>query len=142
MDSTFAYLDQVPFCNGNQYPYHAVQEGCHHQICGGGPVARSRYMFPSGNEGYLLENLPGGPISVCVDASTWQHYQGGVMTSCPMNMNHCVVMIASNFQHPSLPAHVRLRNSWGPGWGENGNINLSVGYNMCGYASYAEIPVF
>ena len=31
-----------------------------------------------------------GPLSICVDASSWQTYRGGVMKSCGQNIDHCV----------------------------------------------------
>ena len=140
LDSTFQYLQGNPFCSGGQYPYRAVKGGCNHGICRGGPSARGRYIYPYRNEGAVLEGLMGGPISVCLDATQWGSYRGGIVTSCGGNMNHCVTAIASNFEH-SVP-HIRFRNSWGAGWGENGNINLKIGQNMCRYADYGEIPIF
>jgi len=37
-----------------------------------------------------------GPLSVCLDASTWQSYTGGVMKSCPMSPDHCVQAVGVN----------------------------------------------
>ena len=31
-----------------------------------------------------------GPLSVCVDASSWQTYTGGVITQCGDQIDHCV----------------------------------------------------
>ena len=31
-----------------------------------------------------------GPLSVCVDASTWNSYTGGVMKVCGSQIDHCV----------------------------------------------------
>jgi len=32
-----------------------------------------------------------GPLSVCLDAETWNSYTGGVMTACPAKpIDHCV----------------------------------------------------
>lgn len=49
------------------------------------------------NEGYAVRNLATyGPAVVCLDASTWQDYTGGIITSdsgCSsgfMDVNHCV----------------------------------------------------
>jgi len=40
-----------------------------------------------------------GPLSVCLDASTWSYYSGGVMTTnsnCGTSMNHCVMVTGYN----------------------------------------------
>lgn len=141
LDSALAYISQVPFCTQDQYPYETTQHNwCGQDRCGGGPHATSRYQFPYQNEGALLDGLMSGPIAVCLDANSWQGYQGGILTQCGRSMNHCVTVIASNFEHQT--PHIRLRNSWGANWGENGNINLAIGANLCGYADYGEVPTF
>jgi len=37
-----------------------------------------------------LSSANGGPVSVCVDASSWQNYQGGVLSQCGNSVDHCV----------------------------------------------------
>jgi hypothetical protein len=47
-----------------------------------------------------------GPISICVDATQWQFYSGGVMSSnCPHaanNLDHCVQMTGYEYVFCSL----------------------------------------
>jgi len=70
-----------------------------------------------------------GPPSVCVDASSWQSYQGGVMTDCGCQLDHCVQAtgITSQFGTPAYA----VRNSWNTNWGVDGFIYLAVGNNVC-----------
>ena len=56
------------------------------------------------NEGYAVRNLATyGPAVVCLDASTWQDYTGGIITSdsgCSsgfMDVNHCVQAVGYAF---------------------------------------------
>lgn len=70
------------------------------------------------------------PISVGVDADSWQTYNGGVLTSCEAEqMNHAVLVIG--FDTSFSPAYWTIKNSWGPGWGESGYIRIAYGENAC-----------
>jgi C1A family cysteine protease len=83
------------------------------------------------------------PVSVCVDASTWNSYTGGVLSyeACgpagPMDLDHCVQLVGYN-STASSPYWI-VRNSWSEGWGENGYIYLEYGKNTCGLANDATI---
>jgi len=67
-----------------------------------------------------------GPLSVCVDASSWNSYKGGIMTSCGKNVNHCVQAVGVD-----TASYWKVRNSWGTSWGESGHIRLAYGQNTC-----------
>lgn len=68
-----------------------------------------------------------GPLSVCVDASTWNAYNGGVMSVCGKSVNHCVQAVGVDV----ASGYWKVRNSWGTGWGESGFIRLAYGSNTC-----------
>ena len=70
-----------------------------------------------------------GPLSVCLDASTWSTYTGGIMKSCPKQVDHCVQAVG--VQTGGSDPYWKVRNSWGTGWGESGYIRLSYGDNTC-----------
>jgi len=76
-----------------------------------------------------------GPISICVDASPWNDYNGGVMTAqqCGNNIDHCVLAVGYNTD--SNPPYWIVRNSWGTDWGvQQGFIYLEFGTNTCDLA--------
>lgn len=75
-----------------------------------------------------------GPLSVCVDASTWSTYTGGVMTVCPKQVDHCVQAVGVQ---TGDGGYWKVRNSWGTSWGESGYIRLSYGSNTCAIADDA-----
>jgi len=80
----------------------------------------------------------GGPVSVCVDASSWQDYTGGVLSSCGEDVDHCVQLTGySNYGQSS--AYWIVRNSWDVTWGENGYIWIQIGQNLCEIGSYATV---
>lgn len=89
-----------------------------------------------------------GPLSVCLDASSWNSYTGnsytrttgtfqasnGIVTSCTKNVDHCVQLTGVN-TGATVPYWI-LRNQWGA-WGATnaagvkGFIYLKYGVNMC-----------
>jgi len=83
---------------------------------------------------YLVQN---GPLSICVDAETWQYYTGGVMmaSSCGTSLDHCVMAVGYDSSY-STPYWI-VRNSWGTDWGISGYIYLQQGQNTCGVAQEA-----
>jgi len=119
----------------SSYPYTAGQDGQ-----AGNCEANSNLFVESdangpidvsdGSEAKLQSFLLStGPPSVCVDASSWQDYQGGVMTSCGCNIDHAVQ--ATGLTTISGTQAYIVRNSWAADWGVNGFIYLATGHNTC-----------
>ena len=71
-----------------------------------------------------------GPISICLDASTWSSYVSGIITTCGLNVDHCVQAVGLNMAE----GYWIVRNSWGTEWGVDGFIFLEAGTNMCNIA--------
>lgn len=99
-----------------------------------------------------------GPATVCLDASTWQDYTGGIITAesgCSsefLEMNHCVQAVGYAFQevendesdrkdknsrsddgkNKQLEGYWIIRNQWSKYWGMNGYAYVAMGSNTCG----------
>jgi C1A family cysteine protease len=115
----------------------------------------------SQNEGLAVRNVATyGPAVVCVDASTWQDYNGGIMTAdsgCSskfLDVNHCVQVVGYAFataggseeqQNSHSNSRDRgskdnsdrigywiVRNQWSTYWGMNGFAYVAMGENTCG----------
>jgi C1A family cysteine protease len=69
-----------------------------------------------------------GPLSVCLDASSWNSYTGGIMSVCGKSVDHCVQAVGV---YPTTGGYWKVRNSWGTSWGESGYIRLAYGQNTC-----------
>jgi len=89
-----------------------------------------------------------GPLSICVDASTWQFYVGGIVehfcASAPDDLDHCVMITGFDHRVDWLDRDVpiwNIRNSWGADWGYGGYIYVERGYNLCGVADEATLPL-
>jgi len=68
-----------------------------------------------------------GPLSICLDASQFNSYRGGIMSACTTSVNHCVQAVGVD----TAGGYWKVRNSWGTAWGESGYIRLSYGANTC-----------
>jgi hypothetical protein len=78
-----------------------------------------------------------GPMSICVDASSWFSYTSGILDGkCPSyyaGIDHCVQLVGYDWPN----GYWIVRNSWADSWGEQGFIRIKVGSNMCGLADVA-----
>jgi len=74
-----------------------------------------------------------GPLSICVDASNWSSYTGGIMKTCGKSINHAVQMVGVDVSG----GYWKIRNSWDTTWGEQGFIRVSYGSNTCGIEYYS-----
>ena len=95
-------------------------------------------------EKQMYAQLAESPISICVDATIWQTYQSGVITTssgCGTQLDHCVQMVgATSAADSSLGvAYYKIRNSWATDWGEEGYIYVQAGHNVCGLALEATV---
>jgi len=76
-----------------------------------------------------------GPPSICVDASTWSNYKGGVISTkskCGKSLDHCV-QITGWAVESGMNVWV-VRNSWGTDWGYAGYLYVEMGHDVCGIA--------
>jgi len=79
------------------------------------------------------------PMPVCVDATIWKYYQGGIITGkCLQNplipYNHAVLLVGWGTDAQTGIPYWLIRNSWDSNWGEAGYIRLKRGDNKCNIA--------
>ncbi len=75
-----------------------------------------------------------GPLAVGVAASSsrWMSYQSGILT-CPetnLQLDHAVTLVGYGTDSSGNKYWI-AKNSWSPGWGENGYLKLARGTNEC-----------
>jgi len=119
------------------YPYVGYAQGCHwNGGCNAAGIV-SWTWIDRGNEPGMLSWLWGNaPISICVDASQWIYYNGGIVLSskCARDFDHCVLLTGWNMN--TSPPSWNVRNSWGTDWGEGGYIQLQYNADTCGMSTY------
>jgi len=139
---TYAAYEYVQSVGGiefyKDYPYTAESESCtfnkadiFRNITGWG------YVTEGGSEDDMANWLVNkGPLSVCVDASSWSGYEAGtIMTAsnCGDSVDHCVQVTGIDVQQGTPVWNVR--NSWGTDWGNDGYIWVQRGENACDITS-------
>lgn len=79
-----------------------------------------------------------GPLSIAVDASAWQFYLGGLMSSCGgSSLDHGVLIVGYSMTGGSYNSpYWIIKNSWAASWGEQGYIYVSYGSNQCLLTNY------
>jgi len=82
-------------------------------------------------------SLANGPLSVCVDANSWQSYHSGILQKCGNSLDHCVQIVGWDVDATSKIPYWIVRNSWGTGWGISGYIYVAMNKNLCGIATEA-----
>jgi len=89
--------------------------------------------LPENKEEPIMRSLMmDGPLYVAVAVGEhWHYYSGGVMTQegCDTRnvINHAVTLFAWGIKEKTRIGPVKywaIKNSWGPNWGEHGNVRL------------------
>jgi len=129
------------------YPYTAEDGQCAFKPSAvGAKISNWTYITTTKNETEMQYGLASrGPLSICVDASSWQYYIGGVITSlCEDSLDHCVMITGYSVQEgwDFMKYDVwNIRNSWGEDWGYGGYLYVQRGSNLCGVGDEVTIPL-
>jgi C1A family cysteine protease len=113
------------------YPYHAVNQACQFKPADvEAKITSFKYFRTEADMKTATATV--SPLSICVDASSWQFYSSGVMTpsQCGTSLDHCVQIVG--YDTTANPPYWNVRNSWGTDWGLSGYIRLEYGHNTCG----------
>ena len=94
------------------------------------------------NEGSLIQALNDRPLTIVLDASSMQHYGGGIFHNTgdrpctSQNLNHALFAVGYE-KHEDLDSFYIIKNSWDTHWGIDGYLHLALGENnTCGVADY------
>jgi len=132
-------LNYLATAGGSQpessYPYRAVGQACAFNRAK--VTVNNIRGFESCDPGYFggaactkanwLGFLRRGPAGVVVTANALKNVGAGIMDARQMNcpqMDHAVTAIGYTVEASSKRGVINVRNSWGPGWGNNGNFRI------------------
>eukprot|EP01027_Heterolobosea_sp_BB2_P021016 GEZU01030037.1.p1 GENE.GEZU01030037.1~~GEZU01030037.1.p1 ORF type:complete len:343 (-),score=155.52 GEZU01030037.1:256-1284(-) len=116
------------------YPYKGVDGTCKFKKSEVvAKISGWKYATKNNDEDTMQANLVAiGPLSICVDAESWQDYTHGVVTRCGTNLDHCVQVVG--YDTKGTKPYWIVRNSWNTDWGVDGYIYVEMGKNVCGIA--------
>jgi C1A family cysteine protease len=79
-----------------------------------------------------------GPLSVCIDADSWQNYNGGIITAdwdCGDSIDHCGQLVGYGLTTiTNGTMYWIVRNCWGTNFGIDGYVWIQMGQDICAIA--------
>jgi cathepsin X len=158
MDQAFDWVKENGICSEAGDSYKCADQGsdtCKKSTC---PTDCAQVLKPgdvSGHtdvdetEGALEAAVAQGPVSVAIEAdqSVFQHYTSGILTdsACGENLDHGVLAVGYGVDPKSGGKYWKVKNSWGPSFGEEGFIRIEKGAKAvggeCGIRKGAVFPV-
>ncbi|XP_049607286.1 cathepsin O isoform X2 [Syngnathus scovelli] len=121
----------------SEYPYKAKNGMCHFfSSLKRGVTLRNftSYDFSGQEEAMKAELVEKGPLSVVVDAVSWQDYLGGIIQHhCSSRWPNHAVLVVGYDATGEIPFWI-VQNSWGTEWGKEGYVYVKIGSNLCGIA--------
>ncbi|XP_043480453.1 uncharacterized protein LOC122510104 [Leptopilina heterotoma] len=134
----------------SDYPYDAEVETCQFKKSKAKVQVASAVNITSNETQmaqWLIEN---GPIAIGINANAMQFYMGGIshppkFLCNPKNLDHGVLIVGYGVHtYPifkkTLP-YWKIKNSWGPRWGEKGYYRVYRGGSTCGLNQMASSSV-
>ncbi len=149
MDNAFTYIiNNGGIASEDAYPYVGTDGSCRSGLTAAATISGFNDV-PVNSDSALMSALSKQPVSVAIEADqdAFQFYSGGVLTAaCGTNLDHGVLAVGYGTDS-SGGDYYKVKNSWGPDWGEAGYVRLArgsqynVGAGQCGILSAASYPV-
>jgi len=147
MDSAFEYVMKYGLEEESVYPYNAKRDKC---LYDASKVVFMNKVFKDVTPNSLSSMLAAvsvQPVSVAIQANqlAFQSYKTGVLLDngkCGTNLDHGVLAVGFGTDKTTGVDYWKVKNSWGPSWGENGYIRIQRvdGAGVCGINMQSSFP--
>lgn len=129
MHFAYNYILEHGINLSKDYPYNAHNNKCK-SISGQGPVRMTGCVRQVPTVDGLVDALHVGPVAVGVFADILMYlYESGVFNipqkMCDFEVDHGV--LAVGFDKTAQVPYFKVKNSWGPKWGEQGYFKIAMG---------------
>jgi xylem cysteine proteinase len=154
MDFAFEYAETTPLCTEADYAYKGRDQTCKlddkEVTCSETYNVKDYYDVTPQSSDSLHESLAQGPVSigVCAEGLAWQFYFRGVVSAlCGQCLDHGVLAVGyGNGGLWKNVDNIKIKNSWGTGWGESGFIRVQsdiheTGKGTCGIYEAPSVPI-
>ena len=148
MDNGFQYIiKNGGLCTEASYAYTGVTDSSCSKCTEVATISSFVDVTPKSTQA-LMAAVAQQPVSVAVEAdgSDWQFYTSGVLTdACGVNLDHGVLVVG--YGTDSVQGdYWKVKNSWGPAWGDSGFIRIGRGSKFdasgeCGILMDPSYPV-
>ena len=126
MNLGFAYIIDNGIHSEDSYPYRGVDGTCKNQSTSGPTYHVKDCVMVGADTDSLTKAIAVQPVSVAFYVNLFfQFYTGGIFNpfSCGGQPNHGVLAVG----YDTDQGFYKVKNSWGPGWGENGYFRIKIG---------------
>lgn len=133
-----------PLANHSDPSIHGCRSACNNmaatksfaKIDGATCLHGADYSKVAGdNETQMRAWLQHGPLSVSVAAGPFSGYKGGIITGATCNttqVDHAVLLVGYGRDNQTNTEYWKVKNSWGPAFGEGGYVRLQFGVHCLG----------
>merc|ERR1719215_2060230 len=148
MDQAFQYAKGHGICTEQSYSYQGKAATCRAPNCSVAVPHAAVQGFrdvAANDEEALMQAVARQPVAVAIEADqlSFQLYSGGVLTQeCGDKLDHGVLLVG--YGTDNGVDYWKIKNSWGPSWGEGGFLRIKRGVKgsgQCGINSAPSYPV-
>jgi len=141
MRKAYAYLQDNGLMKEEDYPYINGEGECKYNA-NKTVIKVTEYSFIPKNEEEMKKALyKYGPLAGAINGIAVTFYKKGIFepwfaNMCPNTISHAVVIMGYGIDRVTGKKYWRIKNSFGPNWGEDGYMRLIRDANVCGIANY------
>jgi len=153
MGPVFNYAEKNELCTMKSYPYHAAAGKCSQSACVAGVpkgkvtgwkgLALIGKFIPASYKN-MMSAVAQQPVSVSIaaDHDVFHHYSSGVVDGdCGQMPDHGVLVVGYGTD-PDHGDYWKIKNSWGPSWGEKGFVRIKRGGSWRGECAVLNSPSY
>merc|ERR1712227_354018 len=135
-----------------EYPYDAHVESCEFERDLAQVYINSSMDIGEDEDEIAEALIEHGPLAIALNAFGMQFYHSGVshplsFLCSPEGLDHGVLLVGYGVEEHTSMIHRhkrpywKIKNSWGPRWGENGYYRIYRGKGVCGVNKYVTTSI-